>query len=130
MKTVKEEYEHRKQLTEEAKQRRDALLLQLLRTSPESREELKRKAKATSKRASSAKRILPLEALLSEHIALADRHLREAKERVALQRLRVTNSVGQEREKAEALLETFLQILDQMRKHRALLDEELRLCRS
>ena len=63
-KTVKEQYEHRKQLTEQAKQRRDALLLQLLRTPPESREELKRKAKATSKRASSAKRILPLEALV------------------------------------------------------------------
>jgi hypothetical protein len=31
-KTVKEQYEHRKQLTEQAKQRRDALLLQLLRT--------------------------------------------------------------------------------------------------
>ena len=35
-----------------------------------------------------------LEALVSEHIALADRHLREAEERVALQRLRATNSVG------------------------------------
>jgi hypothetical protein len=55
-KTVKEEYEHRKQLTEEAKQRRDALLLQLLRTPPESREELKRKAKATSKRAMKVKK--------------------------------------------------------------------------
>ena len=69
-----------------------------------------------------------LEALVSEHIALAD--LREAEARIAAQRLRVENFVGQEREKAAALLETFLQILDQMQKHRALLDEELRLCRS
>ena len=70
-----------------------------------------------------------LEALVMQHIALADRHLREAEERIAAQRLRVANFVGQEREKAEALLETFLQILDQMQKHRTLLDEELRLCR-
>ena len=69
-----------------------------------------------------------LEALVSEHIALAD--LREAEARIAAQRLRVENFVGQEREKAAALLETFLQILDQMQKHRTLLDEELRLCRS
>ena len=77
-----------------------------------------------------AKRLFAmLEALVLEHIALPDRHLREAEERIAAQRLRVANSVAQEREKVEALLETFLQILDQMRKHRALLDEELRLCR-
>ena len=64
-----------------------------------------------------AKRLFAmLEALVLEHIALADRHLREAEERIAAQRLRVANSVAQEREKVEALLETFLQILDQMRK--------------
>jgi hypothetical protein len=70
-----------------------------------------------------------LEVLVLENIALADLHLREAEERIAAQRLRIANSVGQEREKAEALLETFLDVFDQMQKHRTLLNEELRLCR-
>jgi hypothetical protein len=71
-----------------------------------------------------------LEALVLEHIALADMHVREAEERIAAHRLRVGNSVGQQREIAEALLETFLSLFDQMQRHRTLLKEELRLCRS
>ena len=68
-----------------------------------------------------------MESLIRNHIDLADRHLREAEERIAAQLLRVAGAAGREGEKAAALLETFLQIRDQMQIHRDLLDEVLRL---
>ena len=70
-----------------------------------------------------------LEALVLERIALADRHLRDAEGRIAVQRWRVTNYVGEEKEKAAARLNDLLQSLDQIRIHRVHLNEELRLCR-
>lgn len=61
------------------------------------------------------------------HIALADRHLKEAEARITQMRSLIENVTGGEKARAEAVLATFLEIRDQMRVHRRQLDEQLRL---
>ncbi|WP_125461701.1 MULTISPECIES: hypothetical protein [Rhodomicrobium] len=59
-----------------------------------------------------------MKALILDQIALADTHLCEAEDRIAQQRLRIVNCTGPDRARATALLETFLEIYEQMLIHR------------
>ena len=68
--------------------------------------------------------------MLLGRIALSDRHLAEAEERISQQRLRVASSTGVENARALSVLNKYLGNLEQLQIYRSILDEDLRLCRA